>query len=121
MPGTSFCEPCAGDGRLVEHLEGFDIGLLNFFACDIEPRAEWSIEFDANNLSESEVEYCDMIITNPPFDWKMLKPLMDKFISLRPTVLLLPADFMHNVRFSPYLNYCYKIVTIGRVASSGVG
>ena len=112
-PTFTFAEPCAGDGALVGHLEGFGGSCL--LPLDIEPQADWITRGDANNLNDEAVEYCDFIITNPPFTWNVLKPLMEKWIDLRPTILLLPADFMHNVRFGPFLTYCEKIVSIGRV------
>lgn len=111
----TFCEPCAGNGALVEHLEGLFSGALCVLPMDVEPQVEWIVEGDANSLSSQDLEHSQLIITNPPFTWSVLKPLMDKWISLRPTVLLLPADFLHNQRFAPYLKYCTKIVSIGRV------
>lgn len=112
--GVSFCEPCAGDGRLVTHLEEiFDA--VCFLGTDIEPDAEWILEADANDLTEEALQYCELIITNPPFTWKILQPLLDKWISLRPTLLLLPADFMHNKRVAPYMKHCVWVKSVGRV------
>lgn len=113
--GITFCEPCAGDGRLVFHLEEVVENSVCFLAMDIEPQAPFVIQGDANNLTDEALEYCQYIITNPPYTWSVLKPLMDKWISLRPTILLLPADFMHNKRFSPFLEKCRWISSIGRV------
>lgn len=110
----SFCEPCAGNGILVEHLERM-FNAVCFLPIDLEPQADWITKADANNLTAEALEYCDAIITNPPFDWATLKPLMDKFISLKPTILLLPADFLHNIRFAPYLDVCERVISIGRV------
>lgn len=112
--GLTFCEPCAGDGALVKHIESL-FQAECFLPVDIEPQADWIIKGDAIDLNEEAVQYCDLIITNPPFTWSVLKPLMEKWISLRPTVLLLPADFMHNIRFSPFLKTCWFIKSIGRV------
>jgi len=114
LPYSSFFEPCAGDGRLVKWLEE-TLKLQCFGATDIEPQNGTVIQLDANNLTQDHVEYCDLIITNPPFAWNMLKPLLDKFISLRPTLLLLPADFMHNKRMGSYMEICESIISIGRV------
>ena len=112
---TWFCEPCAGDGQLVRSIEKGVDGAVCFWAYDIEPQSDEIGQLDAVLLEEKHLDLCDMIITNPPFEWKVLAPIMDKFISLRPTVLLLPADFMHNQRFAPYMEKCYKVVSIGRV------
>lgn len=112
--GFTFCEPCAGDGRLVRFLEEtFDAICL--LPIDIEPNADWILEKDAMELEEGDLDNCSLIITNPPFTWSVLKPLMDKWISLRPTILLLPADFIHNKRMSPYMKKCRLIQSIRRV------
>lgn len=110
----TFCEPCAGDGQLVGWLEKY-FGAMCFFATDIEPQVNWIIEGNSLHLTEQDVAPCDYVLTNPPFKWVWLAPLMDKWISLKPTVLLLPADFAHNIRFEPYLRHCTKIVSVGRV------
>jgi len=112
--GLSFCEPCAGNGELVnmleEHLEA-----SCFLPLDIEPQVDWVVKGDAGVLNEEQLLFCEWIITNPPFTWSVLAPLMKLWISLRPTALLLPADFMHNKRFAPFLNDCTDIISIGRV------
>ena len=111
----TFCEPCAGDGALVKHLEGM-FGAVCLAPFDIEPQQDWITKADTTQLTEESVEHCSFIITNPPFTWNVLKPMLDKWLSFNKTVvLLLPADFMHNIRFAPYLRRCYKIQTIGRV------
>lgn len=110
----SYCEPCAGDGALVKHLEEI-FGAYCFLAKDIEPKQSWIIEGDTTELQGPELEYCEFIITNPPFTWATLKGMLDCFIPLRQTVLLLPADYMHNIRMKPYMEKCNKIVSVGRV------
>ncbi len=111
----NFTEPCAGDGRLVEHIENLIPGSLCVSAFDIEPNIHWVLQKDALTLTEDDILYSDYIITNPPFTWGVLKPLMEKFISLRPTILLLPADYMHNIRMAPFMWQCEWVKSIGRV------
>lgn len=113
--GFTYCEPCAGDGRLVEHLEELLPEALCVLACDIEPQADWIIQKDGTTLRENDLDNCGAIITNPPFTWAVLKPMMERWISLRPTLLLLPADFMHNRRVAPFLEKAVWIKSIGRV------
>ena len=107
---TQFIEPCAGDGELVRGLNrmGFDC----CGACDIEPQASWIEQRNCLTLDRQDADY---YITNPPFTWSILQPLMAHMISLLPTWLLLPADFMHNVRMGPYMKQCKKVVSIGRM------
>ena len=77
LPSTfTFAEPCAGDGALVVHLE--KLGGVCLLPLDIEPQADWITEGDANNLTGEAVEWCNYIITNPPFFVKYLKTFNGK-------------------------------------------
>ncbi len=55
------------------------------------------------------------IITNPPFTRDILHPMIEKFTKLAPTWLLLDAGWMFTKQAQPYLKYCSRIVTIGRL------
>jgi hypothetical protein len=50
---STFVEPCAGDGSLIDILE--DHGMSCTSACDIAPQREDIATFDAINLTENEV------------------------------------------------------------------
>jgi hypothetical protein len=121
----SFVEPCAGNGALFRH-----IGLLsrrNVAAkCfDIEPNGLFIEQKDALTLTEDDIQpegdtakwinRYKWIITNPPWDRKILHPMIEHFRQLRPTWLLIDADWMFTKQARPYLKYCSKIVNIGRV------
>ena len=110
---TRFVEPCAGDGRLVVHLE--DAGHQCRYACDIEPMAGWVSQRDAFEIQEVESIKAEMIITNPPWDRKFLHPFIEHCIGLAPTWLLFDADWMHTKQSANYMPYCSKIVSVGRV------
>lgn len=58
---------------------------------------------------------CEAIVTNPPFTWKLLQPLLDHLPTLKPTWLLLPADVAHNKRMGKYMMGCSDIVSVGRL------
>jgi len=107
----SYAEPCAGDGSLIRQLVGLDCR----WKSDIHPLKEGIQKLDAHNLQESHVENCDYIITNPPYSWNVLCPMLDRFPKLRPTWLLLPADMMHNKRMAPYMRRCSVALSIGRL------
>ncbi len=115
LPPVTFCEPCAGDGRLANHIEDLFPESLCIYAIDIDPQIHWVLQGDALAMSAESVEYCQMIITNPPFTWSLLKPMMDLWIGLKPTLLLLPADMMHNKRFTSYMEKCVWVKSIGRI------
>lgn len=120
LPVTmSYCEPCAGDGALVHHLDdiGDDIG-LNWRltrALDVEPRASWIRERDALQLVENDLEGADVIITNPPWNRNLLHPMIMHFTHLRPTWLLFDADWAHTKQAMPFLPLLREIVSVGRV------
>lgn len=106
-----FCEPCRGDGYLVDHLEG--AGLRCGFAGDI--RMGWdALEMTPEWFAGIEV---DAIITNPPWSAALRLPLIDHFLAItdKPVWLLLDAEAMHTLRMIPYMPRCSDIVSIGRV------
>ena len=106
-------EPCAGDGQLCRHLEYF--GGTCMWASDIEPQLEGIHQNDYNELGENEVLESGYIITNPPWDRKMLHPMIEHFTSMRPTWLLFDADWAHTKQSAPYMEHCAKIVSVGRI------
>jgi len=111
--GFTFMEPCAGDGQLCRHLEYF--GGTCMWASDIEPQLEGIHQNDYNELGENEVLESGYIITNPPWDRKMLHPMIEHFTSMRPTWLLFDADWAHTKQSAPYMEHCAKIVSVGRI------
>ena len=108
--GATFYEPCAGDNRLVEHLEL--MGYRCAGASDIEPRHEVVDQMDFYEVKNINSDY---IITNPPWNRKILHPLLEHFMVLKPTWLLFDADWVHTKQAIKYLPYLCKIVSIGRV------
>lgn len=105
----SYAEPCAGSLDLAQHLQ------YPTWTSDLEPGDPSVKQKDALTLTEEDLKDCDAIITNPPFTKKVLLPLLDHFITLKPTWLLLPADYMHNQYFAGYMNKCSKVISIGRL------
>lgn len=115
----TFCEPCAGDGRLIEHIEKHSTGIC-IEAYDIEPQEASIIELDALELVEMHVHGCDYIITNPPWDRTkksgyLLHELIKTFSNLRPTWLLFDADWAYTLQSSELIKRCEAIVPVGRV------
>ena len=109
-PGTRFAEPCAGDGRLIDHLRR--AGHVCEWASDIEPRRD--------DIHENDAETCgigaaDCYITNPPWDRKVLHPIILNLSRHAPTWLLFDADWMHTKQSAPFMPLLKKIVSVGRV------
>jgi len=109
--GKRYAEPCYGEGDLEDLL--MDVAVCRW-RSDIRDTGCCKL-WDATCLSQHELEHCDVIITNPPFSRDVLLPMIDHFITLKPTWLLLPAGYMHNRYFAPYMEKCSLVVSIGRL------
>ena len=110
LPGTAFEEPCAGDGALVDHLEG--AGFFCTYSCDIEPERPDIATFNAFDIKTTAA---DLFITNPPWDREILHPLITHLSDIAPAWLLFDADWMHTKQSAPYMDRCAEIVSVGRV------
>ena len=111
-----YIEPCAGDGRLVDHITKLTEGGAEcLFKSDIEPRAKDVKEFDAFLLDFGGSGVVDFVITNPPWERSFLHSFIEKYIYIAPTWLLFDADWMHTKQSAMYMTYCKKVVSVGRV------
>ena len=116
LPGTSFIEPCAGDGALRDALvaRGFPCAR----AIDIEPRGPGIDKCDALDV---DIVGATVVITNPPYSEDLVVPLINHWIrSGEPDEeievwLLIPLDWIANLWFAPFAPHVRKIVPIGRV------
>ena len=111
--GFQFAEPCAGDGQLCRHLEYF--GGTCMWASDIEPQAEGIHTSSYDKLGLEELIETEYIITNPPWDRKILHPMIEFFAPKFPTWLLFDADWPHTKQSKKYISMCSKIVSVGRI------
>jgi len=110
----TFAEPCAGDGRLVRHLEA--AGLRCAWSSDLEP-LDGSVDLlDAMSAPPAvPFQFADAIITNPPWDRKFLHPFIQRFAPAGPVWLLFDADWIHTRQSVQFLPFLREIVSIGRV------
>jgi len=109
-PGTRFCEPCAGDGALIDHLTRH--GHVCARARDIEPRRD---DIDRKDALTTLTGNIDCFITNPPWSRDILHPLIVHLAAQSPTWLLFDADWMHTRQSAPFMPILRKIVSVGRV------
>ena len=112
VPRTRFFEPCAGDGALVRHLEAE--GHICARASDIEPKGP-GIEARCALGSPLPLGIAPVFITNPPWDRKILHPIIAKLSRFAPTWLLFDADWMHTRQSAEFMPLLRKIVSVGRV------
>ena len=108
---SQFWEPCAGDNALTHILEAH--GAQCVHASDIDPQAAGIARRDA--LTTPLPLGAKVIITNPPWDRKILHPMIDHLRQLAPTWLLFDADWAHTKQSAAFMPYCAKIVSVGRV------
>lgn len=122
-PRTRFCEPCAGDGTLIRHLEGNGHQCVSAF--DVAPRSSGIRCADASFMQFEDLGEAEVIITNPPWDRHALHQIIERCVFLAPAWLLFDADWMHTRQAAPHLRHCSMIVAIGRVkwieGSGGAG
>ena len=109
--GAMFAEPCAGDGALIRALEAGGMSCIE--ALDIEPKTD--IAYRADALDWAADNSADYIITNPPWDRKLLHPMIIHFSDQRPTWLLFDADWMHTRQSAAFMPRLRKVVSVGRV------
>ncbi|TXC63658.1 class I SAM-dependent methyltransferase [Sphingosinicella ginsenosidimutans] len=109
-PATRFAEPCAGDGRLLDHLTA--AGHVCVDAWDIEPRRA---DIARDDATMALCHNTDCYITNPPWDRRVLHPIILNLSRHKPTWLLFDADWMHTRQSAEFMPLCRKIVSVGRV------
>ena len=108
-----YVEPCVGKWDLFNHLT--EARFHCWYASDINPASEFDVSIDALTIDEQYCGRADYIITNPPWTRSILHPMIEHFRKLRPTWLLIDANWMFTKQAKPYLKYCKEIVNIGRV------
>ena len=110
--GYKVAEVCAGKGDLTLLLEP-ECSVV--WESDIQPQTKFIKQKDALTLTKDDLYEADVIVTNPPYLWGMLQPLLEHLPTLKPTWLLLPADVAHNKRMGQYIVRCSDIVSVGRL------
>lgn len=110
-PSTRYVEPCAGDGALIDAL--FSYGHECTWASDIDPKGPAIERADALAVNWKMKD--EIFITNPPWDRKILHPLITYLSDRAPIWLLFDADWMHTRQAVPYLPSLRHIQSIGRV------
>jgi hypothetical protein len=101
----TFAEPCCGDGVLVNHLESH--GLRCVYRGDIATGQD--------ALATTDYGDADSIITNPPYQRRLMHALIEHFVRILPTWLLLESDWAHTKQAVPFMPRCSDIVSVGRL------
>lgn len=107
---NTFDEPCAADGRLVRHFESFGKKVRRFF--DLTPDSLFVGQGDALATSYEGV---DAVLTNPPWDRKILHPMIVHFVeTAAESFLLFDADWSHTKQSKPFMRWCTDVIPVGR-------
>lgn len=110
--GTTFIEPCAGDGALVDHLES--VGHRCVMKVDTLPGRG-----DIRRASCFSIKWkqpgSGVFITNPPWTRAIMHPILEHLCRQAPTWALFDADWMHTVQASFLADSVRKVVSVGRV------
>lgn len=109
--GMSFYEPCAADGGLARTLVS-QLGLVCTGMSDIEPLDPTVETLDLFGI---ETIWTDCFITNPPWERKLLHPIIDHLKWIAPTWLLLDTDWLFTKQAAPFIPDATHVVTIGRL------
>jgi hypothetical protein len=111
-----YWEPCAGKGQLIDAINALHPNAACIMRSDVAPRRDDILQWDALNAAGmSKLPQFDLIITNPPWSRPILHEMIAIFAEIAPTWLLFDADWMHTKQSSPYMDYCQKVVSIGRI------
>lgn len=108
----SYIEPCAGGGHLIRLLAPY--GLTCSYACDIEPMDEGIEQLDVLFFG-AKLPPCEKIITNPHWERRALHAMIDVFRRHAPTWLLFDAGWMFCEQAKPFLTFCSRIISVGRL------
>jgi hypothetical protein len=101
----TFAEQCAGDGALVRHLESF--GLRCVYSGDISGGQD-ALAVDSFGRVP--------IITNPPYERKLMHALIMHFMRTAPEVwLLIDFDWSATKQAAPFMHHCTDIVILPRL------
>ena len=109
---TRFVEPCAGDARLISHLE--TMGHICTYAFDLEPLHP-RVRLGDATIELSAGYGADCFITNPPWRRDVLHPIIRNLSARKPTWLLFDADWIHTRQSAPFMHLLRKVVSVGRV------
>lgn len=109
-----FYEPCAGNGALVAHLENEGFDCIGASDIELRPGLVYPMLGDAT-CGTFDIPDVAAFITNPPWDRKILHPIIENLSDQRPTWLLFDADWMHTRQSAPFMPRLRKVVSVGRV------
>jgi hypothetical protein len=111
--GVKFGEPFYGNGDLEDQL--MDAATC-VWRSDIRETVGCSKVLDALEITEDDLKDADCIVSNPPYTWRVLQPLLDHLVPMKPCWFLLPMDMLSNKYMKPYgQGSLQMVVPVGRL------
>lgn len=108
-----FIEPCAGAGKLIDHLEA--VGHKCIAAFDIAPQRADIRQRSCHQVRVRNRPANTFYITNPPYRREIMHPIIRHLANQLPTWLIFEMDWLATQQAIPFLPYCHKVVAVGRV------
>ena len=116
IKGLKYAEPFYGEGDLEDQLVGKCQCVWRSDIREVKCTSQYARVCDALDLTEEDLSEADCIISNPPYTWKVLQPLIDHLVPLKPCWFLLPMDMLSNKYMAPYgKGWLQKVVPVGRL------
>lgn len=126
MKDKKYIEPCAGDGRLAEHIFKLQPSSTLVAACDIEPQKNdvLGVAIHERDIVKNPIIHlrvdADCFVTNPPWlnnkeSGYQLNTIIKSLSSVLPTWLLLNGNYVFNKKSAECMRMCTDVVPIGRV------
>lgn len=111
VPGQMYLEPCAGDGALIALLDA--LGFHCYGRFDLEPQCPYIPQRNALSLCQLE----GTVITNPPWERRMLHALILHLVPIADEVwMLFDSSWAHTKQATAIgERCCTDIVSVGRV------
>lgn len=103
LPVSNYIEPCAGNGALVDHLKRH--GLVCQYASDIEPQRRDINKFNIFDMT-AQMMNGNVIITNPPWDRKLLHSMIEHCMTVLKVeaFLLFDSDWKETKQAVDYIH-----------------
>lgn len=104
LRGKTYAEPCYGEGDLEDLL--MEVAICKWRSDIHVPEGIGARQIDALSILKTDLYGIDCIITNPPYDWKMLQPLLDYYLNV-PHANCTPRMFPHRFPTHKALRECH--------------
>lgn len=107
---NAFAEPCYGDGSLTVHLEALSL------RCAARGDINGNPKLDARNWRRADYKDAKIVITNPPWEARLMMEIMQHQSASLPSWFLIYSDWLFTKQSHELMQYrCTDVVPIGRL------